>query len=217
MIRHHPPFDLLLDYVTGVSSEGMALAVAAHADRCFSCRTLIRDLESVGGALLEEIEAAPVGEDLLSAVLSRLDDPATAAPARASIDEATSNLIPRSLRRYVGGSFDDLPWRSVGRMFQEVRLPLAAKNIKASLMRLRPGSLMPRHTHRGHEVTLVLAGGYRDGVDQFGPGDFSAKDAADMHQPVVDDDGECVCLVVLDAPLKLTGAVGRLVNPFLRI
>jgi putative transcriptional regulator len=33
---------------------------------------------------------------------------------------------------------------------------------------------------------------------------------------VADEDGECIGLVVLDAPVRLTGAVGRLVNPFLR-
>jgi putative transcriptional regulator len=76
---------------------------------------------------------------------------------------------------------------------------------------------MPRHSHRGNEYTLVLAGGFSDGGKQFGPGDFVAKDPSHIHQPVVDDDGECLCLVVLDAPLRLTGAMGKLLNPFLRI
>jgi putative transcriptional regulator len=38
-----------------------------------------------------------------------------------------------------------------------------------------------------------------------------------VHRPVVDSDEECICLAVLDAPLKLTGMIGRLVNPFLRM
>ena len=217
MIRHHPPFDLILDYATGVASEGVALAVAAHAALCPVCRARIAEIEAVGGILLEEIEVEAVGDTLLASIMDRLDEeaPATARPER--LDPETLRLIPSPLHRYVGSSLADLPWRSVGRMFQEARLPLAGKNIKASLMKLRPGSLMPRHTHRGQEVALVLAGGYRDGDERYERGDFSAKDAADMHQPIVDDDSECLCLVVLDAPVKLTGAVGRLVNPFLRI
>lgn len=217
MIRHHPPFDLILDYATGIASEGVALAVAAHAAFCAECRAQIADIEAVGGLLLEEIEPEPLSEDLLESVMQRLDDNEPVAASRASFDAESRALVPAPLLRYLGSSLRELPWKSVGRMFQEVRLPLANKNIKVSLMKLRPGSLMPRHTHRGHEITLVLAGGYRDGAEQYARGDFSAKDADDMHQPIVDEDGECLCLVVLDAPLKLTGAMGRLVNPFLRI
>jgi putative transcriptional regulator len=34
--------------------------------------------------------------------------------------------------------------------------------------------------------------------------------------PTADDDGDCVCLAVTDAPLRLTGPIGRLFNPFIR-
>ena len=84
-------------------------------------------------------------------------------------------------------------------------------------MRLKPGAAMPPHTHRGNEFTLVLAGGYKDQGNQFLRGDFDFKDPSHKHRPVVDNDGPCLCLVVLDAPVKLTGSFGRLVNPFLRI
>ena len=76
---------------------------------------------------------------------------------------------------------------------------------------------MPVHTHRGREYTLVLAGSYRDNGSHYGPGDVSLKDASDVHRPVVAGDEDCVCLAVLDAPLRLTGMLGRLVNPFLRM
>lgn len=217
MIRHHPPFEMIVDYATGVSGEGVALAVATHAALCPMCRAQIADVEAVGGALLEEIEPAPISDGLLASIMDRLDDELPADARKPRPDRETARLIPSPLLRYVESSLADQPWRSVGRMFHEVRLPLSGKNVKASLMKLRPGSLMPRHTHRGHEVTVVLAGGYRDGDQQYARGDFSAKDSADMHQPIVDEDGECLCLVILDAPLRLTGAVGRLVNPFLRI
>ena len=217
MIRHHPPYDLILEYGTGFSGEGVALAIAVHASLCPECRRQVADIEAVGGALLEEIEPAPLSDGLLDSVMARLDEQPLTEARGPRTDAATRRLVPPPLLRYLDSNLDDLPWRSVGRMFQEFRLPLANKNVKASLMKLRPGSLMPRHTHRGHEITLVLAGGYQDGDEQYARGDFSAKDAEHMHQPIVDDDGECLCLVVLDAPLKLTGPVGRLINPFLRI
>jgi putative transcriptional regulator len=37
------------------------------------------------------------------------------------------------------------------------------------------------------------------------------------HRPVADEGEDCLCLVVTDAPLKLTGRLGRLVNPFVRL
>jgi putative transcriptional regulator len=77
--------------------------------------------------------------------------------------------------------------------------------------------MIPMHTHRGREYTLVLAGGFKENGSQYGVGDFTLRDASDVHRPVVDSDEECVCLIVLDAPIKLTGILGRLVNPFLRM
>ena len=217
MITHHPPFELLCDYAAGAPGEGLALAIATHVAMCATCREQVSQIEAVAGAMLEGVAPAAMSDGALALALDQLDDmdvePARAAPR---FDALTAGTIPPPLRRYLSGNLSSLPWKSMGRLFQEARLPLSGKAVKASLMRLRPGSLMPRHTHRGHEYTLVLAGGFRDGDEAFAPGDFSVKDVAHQHQPVVDEDEECLCLVVLDAPVKLTGAIGRLVNPFLR-
>jgi putative transcriptional regulator len=117
----------------------------------------------------------------------------------------------------LGGSLRALPWHRVGRMFEEVRLPLSGSGVKAALMRIKPGQIMPRHSHSGLEYTLVLAGGYQDKGVAFRRGDYSELDSNQEHQPVADQDGECLCLVVLDAPVRLSGLVGRLINPFLRV
>lgn len=220
MTQHHPDDELLLDYASGGLSEGLSLIIATHASMCRDCARAIARIEGVGGAVLDAEDRVAMSERALDHMLARLDavdaEPAAAAPA-AVIDAATRSLLPGPLGRYVGASIDALPWRRVGRLFEEYKLPLSATGVKAALLRLAPGSLMPRHSHRGQEFTLVLAGGYRDGGSAYGRGDFSAKDPSDQHQPVVDDDGPCICLVALDAPLKLSGAVGVLVNPFLRI
>lgn len=220
MITHHPKKEILLDYAAGALGEGPALAVATHAALCRECTEQIEMLEALGGALLEEVTPAPVSDLLLEQTLAMLDDPEPAMVAAAEIDAETAAQVPEPLLRYIGRGLAHLAWRRVGGIVaavEEVRLPVATKNVKVSLMRLKAGSLMPRHSHRGNEFTLVLAGGFSDGGNQYGPGDFVAKDPSHTHQPVVDDDGECLCLVVLDAPLRLTGAMGKLINPFLRI
>lgn len=231
MIHHHPPLELLFDYAAGTLPEPAALIVAAHAELCPECLNEIAGIEAIGGEMLAQIEPAPLGDRALEAIMARLDDPEparasdlrlTTAPSRAPAAEAAAvsplaGLIPPVLRSYLGSDLSRLTWRKVGGMFEEIRLPISSKGFKATLMRLKPGSMMPVHTHRGCEYTLVLAGGYRDNGSRYGPGDFSLKDASDVHRPIVDTDEECICLAVLDAPVKLTGLMGRLVNPFLRM
>jgi putative transcriptional regulator len=217
VITHHPEAEILVDYAAGTLTEGMALAVATHAWHCAECRETIADLEAIGGVLLETCPPVELTDGAFDAILARLDEPGpprTPAPSP-SVDDTI--VVPAPLARYIGGRIADLAWRRVGRLYDEVRLPLSTATVKASLMRFRPQTLVPHHTHRGREYTVVLAGGFSDAGKSFGPGDFNALDSSHHHQPRIDDDGDCLCLVVLDAPLKLTGVVGRLINPFLRI
>ncbi len=219
MITLHPLDELLVDYAAGALSEGLALAIASHASMCGLCAGRLAEIEGIGGSLLEGEAPVAMGYGALAALLNRLDDADRvhgAAPLP-SLDAATRKVLPPPLQRYIGRDLDALPWRRVGRLFEEYRLPLTGAGVKATLMRLAPGSLMPRHSHRGQEYTLVLAGGYRDGEQTHRPGDFAAKDASDEHQPLVDNDATCVCFTALDAPLKLSGAIGALINPFLKL
>jgi putative transcriptional regulator len=84
------------------------------------------------------------------------------------------------------------------------------------LLRIAPGTAIPRHTHGGSEVTLILDGGYRDCGENYARGDVQVADPSVDHAPVADEDGPCLCLAVTDARLRLTGPVGRLINPFVK-
>lgn len=216
-ISHHPDPAILLAYAAGALSEGVALTIACHASICRDCRWEIKRLNAVGGEIISEASPATVGDDALDRVLARLDEPVPPAPIVPPLDPETRTLVPRPLHSYLGGNLRILPWHRVGRMFEEVRLPLSGSGVKATLMRIKPGQIMPRHSHGGLEYTLVLAGGYQDNGAAFRRGDYSELDSHHEHQPVVDLDGECLCLVVLDAPLRLSGLMGRLINPFLRV
>lgn len=216
-VSHHPSPELLLAYAAGALTEGVALALACHASICRDCRRELERLNAVGGEMMTEVSPAAIGADALDRVLARLDEPVAPAPATPPLDQETRTVVPRPLQRYLGGSLRTLPWHRVGRMFEEVRLPLRGSGVKATLMRIKPGQIMPRHSHSGLEHTLVLAGGYQDNGEAFRRGDYAELDCNNEHQPVADHDGECLCLVVLDAPVRLSGFVGRLINPFLRV
>jgi putative transcriptional regulator len=206
---HHPSEERLLDYASGASPEPVALLVATHLALCPGCRHAIAELEAVGGALLEELPPEPVNDDSFARLLARLDRPAPAVPAVSSGDP----ILPQPLRDYIG-SLDGVAWRRFGPV-HEVRLLTGFDKLTTRLVRIRPGSVMPRHTHAGSELSLVLQGGFSDVTGHYRRGDVAEADSAVEHRPVADRDEECLCLAVTDAPVRLTGWLGRLLNPFI--
>jgi putative transcriptional regulator len=211
--RHHPSDERLVDYASGAMPEPPALLVATHLALCPRCRRAVSDLEAVGGALLELVTPARLAENSLERTLARLDEPA--APARPAAP-GTDAALPQPLRGYLAASLDCLPWRRIGPI-AEVRLLTGFAGFTTRLLWARAGAAVPAHTHAGSEMTLVLRGGFRDERGHFALGDVDEADASVDHRPVADDDEDCICLTVSDAPLKLTSRLGRLLNPFLRL
>jgi putative transcriptional regulator len=66
-------------------------------------------------------------------------------------------------------------------------------------------------------MTLVLQGGFRDARGEYHPGDFTYRSGSERHSPRAFADEDCICLAVLDAPLRFTGWKHRWMNPFLRL
>lgn len=216
MINFHPEQDVLFDYAAGSLREPMALLVATHLTLCPKCRADVARYDSLGGAMLDALPAEPLAEDALEAVLARLDgEPPLTAPATASPQSSADPVLPRPLRDYVTGPLERLPWKEIGSLAQ-VRLLADFPGFKTRLLRIRRGAAMPRHSHRGNELTLVLAGGFTDAFGHFERGDVATANPDVDHSPVADPDEECYCLAVTDAPLVLTGRFGRLLNPIIR-
>ncbi|MEM7023371.1 MAG: ChrR family anti-sigma-E factor [Pseudomonadota bacterium] len=215
---HHPSEELLLEYASGAVSEPVALLVATHLALCPTCRRSLAELEAVGGALLDEAPSEQVADDSLPRLMARLDKPEaheTLATGPGPQDFG-DGAVPQPLREYLGTTLDDLPWRRLGPV-SEVRLLPDFAPITTRLLKIRPGTAMPSHTHGGQELTLVLKGGFVDGTGHYLRGDVAEVGSEVDHQPVADDDEICICLAVTDAPLRLTSRFGRMLNPFIRI
>ncbi|HYM04654.1 MAG TPA: ChrR family anti-sigma-E factor [Stellaceae bacterium] len=208
----HVPEELLVDYASGASSVAVAMTVAAHLSYCPVCRAELSRLEALGGAMFESAEDSPLPESALTSVLARLDTPVPPPPPL----PAFVSGLPRPICQYVGQPLERLPWRTRLPGFAEYRLPVPSGQGKVSLLRIRPGRSMPQHTHEGNELVLVLRGSYTDALGHFGPGDVAVADADVDHRPVADMGQDCVCLAVTDAPLRLTGSVGRMFARFVR-
>ncbi len=221
MPAHHPSAELLLDYAAGAAPEPAALIVATHLALCPACRRQARGLEAVGGALLEALpdaspHADPASAHGLEAVLARLDEPEPSAPVATPLDDDTRRVVPAPLRAHLGASLKDLPWRKVTRGLDELDLPLGRPGFTTRLMRIRAGAAMPRHGHGGTESVLVLDGGFSDEHGHYARGDLALSDARVLHRPVADPDGDCLCLIVVEGGLRLTGLIGRVLTLFAR-
>jgi len=212
MIAHHPPLDMLVDYAAGSLSEGPSMIVAGHIALCADCRRQVESVESVGAALLNEIEPAVLAADAFDRVLGRLDEKETPA-TRPPVPEGWAQVLPFPLRRYVDSA---TRWRRAGWGVDEISLPLHEGPHQASLLRVRAGRAMARHRHSGLEYTLVLSGAFTDRGAHYGPGDLCLA-AGPEHSPLADAGEDCICLAVIDGPLVLTGPIGRLLNPWMRL
>lgn len=222
--HHHPDAELLLDYAAGKTTEAMSVLVATHLALCPACRAEVRRYEALGGALIESETPVAVAEDALAAVLARLTDdrddegPAVVGPTALTVesDPETRMLIPRPLRDYLGGGLNALTWRARGIGIREASLEIGPGGVRTSLIRIAPGRAVPSHTHDGVETTMVLKGAFNDATGRYARGDVATGTEELDHTPVAEPGEECICFIVVDGSLHLTGRFGRLLNPFIR-
>jgi len=212
MAAFHPDPGLLMDYATGALDESRALLVASHLSLCPACRADVAAAEELGGELLTSIAPVPLSgtaridlEELSAAVHAKPVPPAIAGDIR----------LPEPLRSYVAKPLEELKWQ---RLLPGVREAILLKRgrTEVSLLQIRAGKPVPVHTHEGHEMTLVLAGGFSDATGHYGRGDVSQADPGLNHQPVADLGEDCLCLSVVEGGLRLTGPLGRILNLFRR-
>lgn len=205
---------LLLRYAAGRLSPAPALVVASHLAMSPSSRRFVAGLEDVGGTLLDEEPMAELSADLFERTLARLDMPVRPVrlpPARSHEALDMGVAIPAPLARRSIGPWK---WLGPGMRFARVDMPEDAGH-NLVLLRVPGGRALPEHSHSGEEVTLVLKGSFHDEAGRYGTGDLIHEDEETDHTPVVDVEGECICLAAIEGPMKLKSWLGRMVQPFL--
>lgn len=212
-ISHHFDDATLMAYAAGTLPQGMALVVACHLHWCPECRQRVKQAEAVGGALLDNINPVEVSDSALENILASLDELPAAAPKQVKASAPNQSELPYPLSTYLDKSLDDLPWKWIGYGMYQVDLNFGGPGA-ARLFKLAPGVSVPHHTHTGNELTLILRGSYSDEIGRFRRGDVADLDGDVLHQPIVDTGEDCICLIATDAPLKFTGIMGRLIQPF---
>jgi len=238
MNHFHPDIHWLTDYAAGKLPMSQALCISVHISFCSQCRKEVEQLNSLGGTIFSnsdssnlestaELPAAhsEISESLRSQTLSLLNNEAllTGSPgitAVSSANDEPSNIepaLPRCLNKLIPNGTDQLNWRKLGTAVSVARLAAGDTEREVALHKIKAGGCVGNHDHKGREVTVVLTGSFSDQEGQYLPGDFLVKNSGESHRPIASEDAECICLSVLEAPVKFTGPIARLINPFLRI
>lgn len=199
--------ELMAGYAAGTLPPPLQCLVATHLAIKPENRSFVSALEDICGTALCETPAGPVHDRdaKLAAIFAQQMQPDPASPV------VQCAVVPSPLSTFLGAGVADLPWRRVLPGVKEFKVP-GGEACEAKLYWINPGRVMPSHTHDGSEVTLLLQGGFSDPTGHYRRGDIAIADAELDHHPRADDDEDCICFAVTDAPLRLTGPVGRIVQ-----
>ncbi|MCS6203228.1 ChrR family anti-sigma-E factor [Shewanella baltica] len=237
MIKHHPQQELLVSHANGVLPLSMAIAVSAHCALCEACREQLAllteqaansalnpdgahahaakhhiDQESIHTAHIDtgNTQATNVPVMDIDAMLAQImaQPAATEVPNNAPLDVQVKQqhyTVPSVFRQHLAR-----PWQILGKV-SRMRFDVDEMNTRASLLHIDAQGEIPQHTHKGYELTLLLAGAFSDLNGDYVPGDFIVLDSQHHHSPKTVDG--CLCYTVLDAPLHFTKGLSKLLNP----
>ena len=214
--RFHPSTELLLDYASGALERGRALVLSAHVASCAECCGQVRVAEAVGGALLAEATPAEMAPDALQRVLARIESQPTPPPgARSKGPQRPDDwiwvpdevLLAAERRKR---------WAAPGVWVAQVTRDRKT-GARSYLLGIGPVIAVPSHTHNGLEMVCVLKGAFKDRGHIYRPGDVAESDETIEHKPRVTREGDCVCLISADGPLRPRSWQARLLQPLVGI
>lgn len=228
--QFHPDDNLLTEFAAGTLDTAQAIAISAHLHYCPRCRSKVNDMNAVGAMLLsmtseQDIDISQsIGHqdtdnsgDLLS-----FDSLMESIEQRDAVPAKTPSPIPEKYQAYPKVVqkmlVDQKPkWKRVTSHLKSANLISGQNEYGIYLQHISAGGQVPEHDHRGDEITVVLKGSISDEDGVYQMGDFIYKAEGDIHRPRASSNEDCLCLSIQQAPVKLTGMLGRFINPFLRI
>jgi putative transcriptional regulator len=210
----HPDSGWLMDYACGHLSPAFDIVIATHLLGCASCRAdlelaerLAADVMLNDGALVPRVAA----DDILGSQRGAPDMPGWR-PSGAMGGEPNLAAVAGN---YLALGESALRWRGAGGV--AVAKLRSGEGDSLWLLRARPGAVLPRHSHSGSELTVVLQGAYVIDDQVFSVGDLEDADESVRHQPIVTTRGECLCLAATTGPLIFDGWAARLAQRYLGI
>lgn len=220
MTKHHPDINLLTEYVNGSSSIAESIAIKTHLHFCPACETKIHHLTQLAASLFASLEPVPLTalsfEQLFDLATSEhLDARKGSCPRKPCLPETHEESLPPTLHELLHASPGK--WQKLTRSLQTMIFRNVDPEHEIALHKIKAGCKVPKHDHRGMEITVLLKGSFSDEHGIYSPGDFVVSQPGHVHQPVSAVNEDCFCLSVQEAPIKLTGIFAPLLNPFVRL
>ena len=216
MSRHHPKNTTLAEFAAGTLDEGRSLVVASHLAMCGECRAYVSALEEAGGQMLVEIEPMAMAPGAAGRALSVIDREVSA-PRAQGRNQSVKPVWQPEQKTLLGYELGPWRWVAPGLRHRVVKVPSEDGGTRVFMLKAAPGLKIPEHSHTGTELTCVLSGAFIHEGGRFAAGDCDDADHDDGHSPVIDGDEDCICLVAMQGQLRLSGLLGRLMQPFVRI
>jgi putative transcriptional regulator len=229
MIKHHPKFELIDSFVKGELPASLAAGISIHAEMCPTCQLRINQLtEQMAESSFEQVsnqeQKTPCSDSVqaiemdieldqtMEAMLNQITESAPAAsatikpnPVKTIKFRDQAFILPRAIQNMPHGKPTQL-----GKLTR-ARLQLNENEIHSSLLHIEPGGSVPEHTHKGFELTVLLAGSFSDEQDEYVKGDFIMLDKSHQHQP--QSAQGCLCYTVANDALHFTKGINKLLNP----
>jgi putative transcriptional regulator len=225
MITHHPDDNLLTEYSSGSLANAVGVIVCAHLQTCPHCRKRVEQLNKLGAAILNQSVAEAVQPASFDQLMVRIrsQNSETSAgdkksksehlhpvyandPLLIHLPKVIAKLLPRDGK---------LKWERVSGSLKTARLKTGQSQYEVAFQRISSGGKVVEHDHRGLELTMVLCGSFSDEDGVYNQGDFLVRNPGEVHRPTATQNQDCLCISVVEAPVKVTGLFGKLINPFL--
>jgi putative transcriptional regulator len=211
--QFHPDDTMLLEFSAGTLATAPSICVSAHLHFCSKCRAQLLRLDQVGSQLMSEAEPLELEEGAFDKVMANLDS-SQQIPVKV---DSQQNNYPFSVTKLMKNNLVSQTWKRLSSSVDVARFETGQEDFEVALHKICAGGKTPKHDHHGLEYTVVLKGSFSDENAVYREGDFLIRQPGDVHQPMGAQNGECICLSALSAPIKLTNPLGFLMKPWLRI
>ena len=219
MIRMHPEHRLLQQFAAGELPASLSTAIAVHLEFCSACRAEVELItEQLAESTLVEtfnempMDAAVEHDALFAEMIADITSDSSLIELEPVLDveievAGNSYTLPRALHSVAMSG-----WQRLGR-FSRSRLDFNEGSVHSNILYIAPGGSVPKHTHKGFELTLLLSGSFSDEQGSYQAGDFIMLDQSHHHTPFSEEG--CLCMTVADDAMHFTQGVGRLFNPLI--
>lgn len=213
MINHHPKASLLLAFSKGQLSASLSIAVSAHIDKCEFCMHQVLALQENNALELDcsDIQTEEwIDDEMVDAITDEDYElhPKQSLPLQLNI-KGYDYILPRSLN-----SVQLSHWLKLGKI-SRASLDLSEGEVHTNLLHIEKGGSIPSHTHKGFELTVLLAGEFEDEHGKYVPGDFIWLNGSNTHTPKTETG--CLCLTVANDALHFVQGLSKALNPVGRL